>query len=119
MARRAAIAVAMLAVGAALLLAWHYQRAESPGGRFLPAGCSVFPADNIWNTAIRDLPLDARSAAYIATMGARSSRCTRISACVCAPSTASRITWRTRALHKWTSLSPAAATRGRTAFPPT
>ena len=34
------------------------------------AGCGVFPADNIWNAPIDDLPVDANSAAYIDTIGA-------------------------------------------------
>ncbi len=33
-------------------------------------GCSVFPADNIWNTPIDTMPLDANSAAYVSTIGA-------------------------------------------------
>ena len=33
------------------------------------AGCEVFPADNIWNPPIDDLPVDANSAAYIDTIG--------------------------------------------------
>ncbi len=33
------------------------------------AGCDVFPADNAWNTPIDTLPVDANSAAYIATIG--------------------------------------------------
>ncbi len=33
-------------------------------------GCPVFPADNIWNTPIDQLPVDANSAAYIASIGA-------------------------------------------------
>lgn len=33
-------------------------------------GCPVFPADNIWNTPIDQLPVDANSAAYIAAIGA-------------------------------------------------
>lgn len=32
--------------------------------------CNVFPADNIWNTPVDTLPLDANSAAYINTIGA-------------------------------------------------
>ncbi|MDQ3227560.1 MAG: hypothetical protein M3Q50_13125 [Chloroflexota bacterium] len=35
----------------------------------LPAGCMLFPADNIWNTAIDALPVDGRSAAYIQSIG--------------------------------------------------
>jgi len=34
------------------------------------AGCDLFPADNIWNTPIDTLPVDANSDAYIATVGA-------------------------------------------------
>jgi hypothetical protein len=35
-----------------------------------PARCTIFPADNIWNQRIDDLPVDAHSGAYIATIGA-------------------------------------------------
>src|SRR5437868_13819385 len=28
-------------------------------------GCPVFPADNVWNTAITGLPVDSHSAAYV------------------------------------------------------
>ena len=31
--------------------------------------CEVFPADNIWNTPVDNLPLDPYSAAYVATIG--------------------------------------------------
>jgi len=31
--------------------------------------CEVFPADNIWNTPVDNLPLDSNSAAYVATIG--------------------------------------------------
>jgi len=34
------------------------------------AGCDVFPADNIWNTAVDNLPVHPNSAAYINTIGA-------------------------------------------------
>jgi len=34
------------------------------------AGCPVLPADNIWNAAVDTLPIDANSAAYVATIGA-------------------------------------------------
>ncbi|GAB4438726.1 MAG: hypothetical protein Fur0044_35420 [Anaerolineae bacterium] len=33
-------------------------------------GCPVFPADNIWNTPVDNLPLDPNSATYINTIGA-------------------------------------------------
>src|ERR1051326_9191589 len=32
-------------------------------------GCTVLPADNIWNTPVDQLPLDANSATYVATIG--------------------------------------------------
>jgi hypothetical protein len=35
--------------------------------------CTVLPADNIWNTPIDQLPLDANSAAYVTTIGASTS----------------------------------------------
>lgn len=34
------------------------------------AGCSVFPADNVWNVSVDELPVDPNSATYIATIGA-------------------------------------------------
>ncbi len=33
-------------------------------------GCQLLPSDNIWNTAIDSAPIDARSAQYIASIGA-------------------------------------------------
>jgi len=39
----------------------------------LIAGCAVFPADNIWNTPVDTLPVDANSAAYVTTIGASTS----------------------------------------------
>ena len=33
------------------------------------SGCPIFPSDNIWNTQIDTLPVDANSAAYITTIG--------------------------------------------------
>lgn len=35
----------------------------------LSGGCSVFPENNIWNTPVRGLPLDANSSVYIQSMG--------------------------------------------------
>jgi hypothetical protein len=33
-------------------------------------GCQVFPADNIWNTTVDDMPVDRNSEAYVASIGA-------------------------------------------------
>lgn len=38
-----------------------------------PAACPVFPADNWWNTDISSAPVDAKSATYVATIGASTS----------------------------------------------
>jgi len=35
----------------------------------LPQGCSVFPADSIWNARVQDLPVDPKSAEYVESMG--------------------------------------------------
>jgi hypothetical protein len=32
-------------------------------------GCPMFPADNIWNTPINNLPVHARSAQWVNTIG--------------------------------------------------
>ncbi len=40
----------------------------TPAGPTL-VGCPAFPADNIWNTRVDRLPVDGRSADYIATIG--------------------------------------------------
>jgi hypothetical protein len=41
---------------------------ESVCGR-VPEGCALFPRNNIWNTPIDTLPTDARSEAYVASIG--------------------------------------------------
>ena len=33
------------------------------------AGCTIFPANNIWNTRVDNLPVDSNSATYVNTMG--------------------------------------------------
>ncbi|MDQ2841111.1 MAG: RICIN domain-containing protein [Acidobacteriota bacterium] len=35
-------------------------------------GCPVFPADNVWNTRVDNLPVDANSAAYVNSIGSSS-----------------------------------------------
>jgi hypothetical protein len=34
-----------------------------------PAPCTVFPSDNVWNRRVDDLPVDAKSETYIASIG--------------------------------------------------
>lgn len=42
----------------------------SGGCGVFPASCPLFPADNIWQARIDQLPVDPNSAAYVATIGA-------------------------------------------------
>lgn len=48
------------------------QCTEGTCGSF-PSGCPLLPADNVWNARIDALPLDANSAAYVASIGANES----------------------------------------------
>ena len=43
------------------------RREKSPA--IAAGGCPMFPADNVWNRKIQDLPLDANSATYVSQMG--------------------------------------------------
>jgi hypothetical protein len=73
------LACALLAVGAAGMLRvarpltgrilTHLRYVRTPD-IILPAGCTMFPADNIWNTSIRNLPLHPLSAGFVEAMGA-------------------------------------------------
>ena len=62
----AAVVLAMVGTGLSLLAPGGAASAGSP----LPGapGCPVFPADNVWNTDISGLPVDAHSAAWLASM---------------------------------------------------
>ena len=44
--------------------------ARSSTANPVPAECSLFPADNIWNTRVDALPRDARSDAFVQSIGA-------------------------------------------------
>ncbi len=44
--------------------------AAMPAAAQTLAGCAVFPAGNIWNTRMDGLPVDPKSATYVATIGA-------------------------------------------------
>jgi hypothetical protein len=46
----------------------------SVGAAVPGTGCSVFPADNVWNTDISSLPVHPQSAAWLASTGATSGR---------------------------------------------
>jgi hypothetical protein len=49
-----------------LLLPFDAQAASPP----TIGGCPVFPVDNVWNTRVDTVPVDPRSAAYVASIGA-------------------------------------------------
>ena len=66
--RSAALIVLVLGIGLACGTPAATQ-AQSP----LIGGCPILPADNIWNTPIDTLPVDARSAAYIANISSTKS----------------------------------------------
>ena len=51
--------------------------AAAPAGAIPPpgaSGCRVFPADNVWHADVSRLPVHARSAAWLASMGGSSRR---------------------------------------------
>lgn len=52
----------------ALVALWCSLPAIAAGPQI--GGCPLFPEDNIWNTAVRDLPVAARSADYVHSIGA-------------------------------------------------
>jgi hypothetical protein len=59
----------LLRWGGFLLTAMNLLAQTAASGPPTIGKCSVFPADNIWNTPVDTLPVDPRSAAYIANIG--------------------------------------------------
>ena len=71
----AALSASALAAALPVRRGWARQEAdcslgctESACGE-TPADCAIFPADHIWNTPVADLPVAARSDAYVASIG--------------------------------------------------
>jgi hypothetical protein len=68
------LSLASLPAGAVLKVARPYQRRvlalvkQTKSPNIADKGCPVFPANNVWNTPVQSLPVDAKSTAYIATM---------------------------------------------------
>jgi len=60
----------LLVAAAALVLTAESAGFATAGSGPTLAGCPVFPADNAWNTPVDQLPVDANSSVYIATIGA-------------------------------------------------
>jgi hypothetical protein len=46
------------------------QPVTSPAAAPKPGSCAIFPADNVWHADVSKLPVHARSAAYVANIGA-------------------------------------------------
>ena len=51
-------------------MATFLARAELLEPILAPVGCSILPADNIWNTRVDTLPVHSRSSAYVSSIGA-------------------------------------------------
>jgi hypothetical protein len=60
--------VVLVCVFALLMLLWIRQPRTEAAASI--AGCPLFPADNVWNTPVARLPVDARSDDYIRSIGA-------------------------------------------------
>jgi len=68
--RRPALAALLVALAAGVALV---APVAADAGQLLPGtACPAFPADNVWNTPITGLPVDARSSAWLAHMSAGS-----------------------------------------------
>ena len=50
-------------------MATFLARAELLEPIVAPAGCSILPADNIWNTRVDNLPVHSRSGQYVSSIG--------------------------------------------------
>jgi hypothetical protein len=63
--------LALLGAGPTTLVALRDRQARAAGVPGLQTDCTgrLFPADNIWNTPIADLPVDPNSAAYVDAIG--------------------------------------------------
>src|SRR5574341_2056339 len=67
MARKRLVVSLMVAALVLLLVSAAQSAPQSPPTL---GGCPVLPADNIWNTPVDTLPVDANSDVYINTIGA-------------------------------------------------
>jgi hypothetical protein len=63
-------AVVAIAAGVGLGAAPAPATAQSPGTVLPGTTCTAFPADNVWNTPISGLPVDAKSTTWLASMDA-------------------------------------------------
>ena len=67
--RRPRYVISIGLAAAALIVSLSLSRA-APQSPVTLGGCSMFPADNIWNVPVDTLPVDARSTDYINAIGA-------------------------------------------------
>jgi hypothetical protein len=65
------VIVAALVLVAGIACGGPAPAAQSPTAQSpVLEGCPVFPIDNVWNVPVDTLPVDARSSAYVASIGA-------------------------------------------------
>ena len=70
-ARRRLLAAAALATGLPVLVGWQGTPPAGAATTVPGAGsCPMFPADNVWNTPVTNLPVSAHSAIWLASMDA-------------------------------------------------
>src|ERR687893_379110 len=68
--RRFGVVPLALAVSLATLLVSPGDSAVQAASPPQVGGCSIFPADNVWNTRVDGLPTDSNSLAYVNSIGA-------------------------------------------------
>ncbi len=65
----ALVLVAALIIQPAFAIGSYQNRKSSAGAFSDIGGCSIFPANNIWNTRVDNLPVNARSDQWVNTIG--------------------------------------------------
>ena len=97
-------------------MATFLARAELLDPIVVPAGCSILPADNIWNTRVDNLPVHSRSRQYVSSIGHRTTMHPDFGSGSLAPRirparSGFRSPRSTPASRRWRSSTPTTATR--------
>jgi hypothetical protein len=67
--RRGGMMMLLAFVTACVWLSWPAPLVRSQPGAPTSLGCPIFPADNVWNARVDQLPVDPRSAEYVKSIG--------------------------------------------------